>query len=376
MNIDFDPFPHRSTFKDLTGKRFGRWLVLKETRNPRPGPSKWHCRCDCGKEKMEVGYTALTGGRSLSCGCLRREFYASLRKSDNVVHDQRNPSYRIWQGIRTRCFNERHPSYRSYGERGITMCPQWKDNFDQFLKDMGPRPKGLSIERINNGGNYEPGNCQWGTAMEQAGNTRRNIVVEWNGVRCNLIDVARAEQTDYQALSYRYQNKGMSIEDAVADLKARGLSYHERAAEAGSTRKNKTDEKRKARTKIIEEILPGRTFGRWTVLASPALGFCPCRCVCGTERSVQTMNLIVGSSKSCGCLKTQLSSKPLHQQHGHVNPTYRSWHARRAKMPLEWRNNFDQFLKDMGPRPEKAKLVSGDGRRWDKETCEWRVTTK
>jgi hypothetical protein len=139
-----------------------------------------------------------------------------------------------------------------------------------------------------------------------------------------------------------------------------------------------TGQPRRSRTSFKD--LTGKRFGRWLVLGEhpktrPGQSRWHCRCDCGTEKpAIIYSSLVDGTSKSCGCLKRELASKPLHQQHGHVNPTYRAWSAHRHKMSLEWRNNFDQFLKDMGPRPEKAKLVSRDGRRWDKETCEWRVT--
>ena len=244
MEIAFNPFPHLSTFIDLTGKRFGRWTVIKETPNSKPGQqSKWHCRCDCGVEKLKVGYCALVKGDSQSCGCLRREL---LTKPVPLLHNQRNPTYRSWQNMRTRCMNERHPSYRHYGQRGITICPQWQEDFDQFLKDMGHRPEGLSLERIDNEGSYSPENCKWGTRCEQAGNTRRNIVVEWRGTTCNLMDVARMENVDYMSLLYRY-NKGMDLVAAVALLKSQGLAFHERSAEKGSTRKNKTSATRTPR---------------------------------------------------------------------------------------------------------------------------------
>lgn len=138
-----------------------------------------------------------------------------------------------------------------------------------------------------------------------------------------------------------------------------------------------TGHPRRSRTSFKD--LTGQTFGRWSVLAE-APKTCPgqskwqCRCSCGAVKlAVCYTSLTTGRSKSCGCLKRELSAKLPHERHGHANPTYRSWHARRSLMPLEWRDNFDQFLKDMGPRPDGARLVSRDGRRWGKETCEWRV---
>lgn len=133
----------------------------------------------------------------------------------------------------------------------------------------------------------------------------------------------------------------------------------------------------KSRTSFKD--LTGQRFGRWSVIGEqpktrPGQSKWHCRCDCGKEKpAVCYTSLTTGRSRSCGCLKTERSSKPLHQRHGHVNPTYRSWHARRHQMALEWKNNFDQFLADMGPRPPQAKLVSMDGRRWDKETCEWKI---
>lgn len=371
-DIPFTPFAHRPTFIDLSGRRFGRWTVIKETPNPKPGQqTRWHCRCDCGKEKLRVMYGSLIRGKSQSCGCLRME---GLVKPDATVHSQRNPAYRVWQSMKTRCFNVRHPSYHHYGERGITMCPEWAEDFDQFLKDMGSRPKGLSIERINNSGNYEPGNCQWGTAMEQAGNTRRNIVVQWKGMRCNLIDVARVEQVGYQSLSYRYQNKGMTIEDSVADLQARGITYHERAAEAGSTRKNKTDRTRRSPGKKADRDLTDRTFGRWTVISCAYQYRWNCRCTCGKEQAVLHWDLMSGDSQSCGCLKRDLRRKPLHAKRGHVNPTYRAWHAMKSRQDVWfiWRTKFEAFLKDMGPRPAGSTLIQVDPREgWTPENCRW-----
>lgn len=255
MQINFAPFPQqrqkmenrpkakerkasRTTFIDITGKRFGRWLVLGESLEPRKGQTRWHCRCDCGKEKLAVQYGGLVRGESKSCGCLRME---GLVKPTHQVHGHRNPTYRVWQSMRTRCYNTRHPSYRRYGERGITICPQWRDDFDQFLKDMGVRPGSLTIERIDNSGPYSPENCKWSTRCEQAGNTRKNLTVEWNGTTCNLIDVARMENVDYASLRYHVFHKSRSLETAVAILRAQGHVFYERSSEKGSTRRNKTD---------------------------------------------------------------------------------------------------------------------------------------
>lgn len=142
-----------------------------------------------------------------------------------------------------------------------------------------------------------------------------------------------------------------------------------------------TGQPRRNRTSFKD--LTGRTFGRWSVLAEvpktrPGQTLWQCRCSCGTEKTVLYGSLMNGDSRSCGCLKAEklaAVTKPLHERHSRSNPTWRSWSNHRHQMPLEWLNNFDQFLKDMGPRPEGARLHSRDGRRWDKDNCEWRTNS-
>ena len=212
---------------DLTGQRFNRWLVLSKTPNKKPGTSRWRCVCDCGRIKEEVLYTSLVSGSSQSCGCLRAE---TQMKKDDEVHSHRNPMYSIWMSIKTRCYNEKHPSYGGYGARGIRMCDQWRHDFDAFREHVGKRPDGSSLDRIDNEGNYEPGNVRWSTRCEQASNTRRNIKVSWHGFICNLIDVARQEDVAYPTLLAHFKRHG-DIRESVARCKAIGSKFEERSAE-------------------------------------------------------------------------------------------------------------------------------------------------
>jgi hypothetical protein len=155
------------------GKRFERLVVTKRADDYiAPGGTKhtmWHCRCDCGKEVVRRG-AHIGASKTRSCGCLYAEVIKrGARLSHGLTHSN---EYRIWAGIKSRCFDKNCSAYKWYGARGITMCREWAEDFEQFLKDMGPRPPGLSIDRINNDGNYEPGNCRWATKSEQAKNSR------------------------------------------------------------------------------------------------------------------------------------------------------------------------------------------------------------
>ena len=156
--------------RDLSGKVFGRWQV----RGERPichgaaGVLYWQCECRCGAV-AEVRTSSLLSGNSKSCGCLHRERSAERARRHGGTYSH---EWHSWVGMRRRCLSPRNQDFPKYGGRGISICAEWGD-FTVFLKDMGPRPLGRSLDRINNDGNYEPGNCRWATPREQARNTRR-----------------------------------------------------------------------------------------------------------------------------------------------------------------------------------------------------------
>lgn len=165
------------SFVDLTGIKYARLLVLSRAVKSSGHHVKWRCRCDCGKIKIVAG-SDLTTGNTKSCGCLRREVTANK----SITHGHRigrntTPEYQSWVHAKERCNNNKHKRYKDYGGRGISMCKKWADDFESFLTDMGPRPKGTSLDRINNDGDYEPTNCRWATRKVQNNNKRRRKTI-------------------------------------------------------------------------------------------------------------------------------------------------------------------------------------------------------
>jgi len=147
----------------------------------------WRCVCDCKTERF-VRQGNLRSGHTTSCGCQ----IAIKTRAANKTHGMtRTTTYTIWRQVKSRCLNSNNPSYSDYGGRGISICKRWEDSFEAFLLDMGERPSDRhSIDRIDNSGDYEPGNCKWSTFAEQNRNYRRNIIIEHNGQAKCLADWA------------------------------------------------------------------------------------------------------------------------------------------------------------------------------------------
>lgn len=158
--------------KDIRGERFGRLVAVAFAGVGHNGSSQWECLCDCGQTTItSVKY--LRSGETTSCGCRRQEILASRGKDSWRHGGSKTPLYMVWANMIARCERESSTHYRNYGGRGIKVCPRWRKSFAAFAADMGPRPDGLTLDRIDTNGNYEPSNCRWATPKEQVANTRR-----------------------------------------------------------------------------------------------------------------------------------------------------------------------------------------------------------
>lgn len=199
----------RGQRRDLIGQRFARLLVVARSADSLDGRARWCCRCDCGNEIVTLAQSLLNC-RTRSCGCLNLEV-ATQRSTTHGRSTSR--AYRVWAEMLQRCTNPKRPHYERYGGRGISVCARWM-KFENFFADMGERPRGLTLERIDNDGNYEPDNCRWATRLEQGQNTRTNRRVVLNGETLSLSELSRRVGIRYTTLRGRL-NRGLSIEECV-----------------------------------------------------------------------------------------------------------------------------------------------------------------
>ena len=204
---------------DLTGRRFGRLVVLNREKS-KNGKTCWLCQCDCGNKKI-IKTTHLISKNTISCGCYRTEKHKKsitlFKKKHGLSKDR---IYKILNGIKQRCLNKNSKIYKNYGGRGITICDEWKNDFMAFYKwsmENGYKDD-LTIDRIDNNGNYEPSNCRWVTAKEQANNTRHNHFIEFNGEKYTISQWADFLKINRNIIDKRIQAGKTNVEDIFNGL--------------------------------------------------------------------------------------------------------------------------------------------------------------
>lgn len=209
----------KSRYGDLTGRRFGRWMVRERAENIGLGRA-WVCVCDCGIIR-NVEQRHLVAGASASCGCLSNERHAALMAQRNKTHGlSKRPEYCIWKEMLRRCRDPKRPGYENYGGRGIKVCPEWEKSFEAFFSHIGPRPApNLSLDRIHNDGNYEPGNVRWATRRTQRLNSRRIHPITIDGVTRTMTEWCKVNGISYEKAKNRIRVLGWPDWRAVSETR-------------------------------------------------------------------------------------------------------------------------------------------------------------
>ena len=194
---------------DLAGKQFGLWTVLSYG-----GSQRWICRCACGVEKSVDGHSLRRGASTRCTHCQDR----SVQKEAATKHGGRSTKlYRIWRGMIKRCEYKKDIAYERYGGRGIVVCRRWRESFEAFRGDMGDPPPGMTLDRINGSGDYEPGNVRWATSKEQGRNRRTNRRLMFRGELLPMSEIAERVGMNYSKFQQRI-HAGMSADEAAIDV--------------------------------------------------------------------------------------------------------------------------------------------------------------
>jgi hypothetical protein len=208
---------------DLKGMEFGKWIVLEQAEDyiaPKNGKhyERWRCMCRCeNKTVSDIRKSALISGKSSQCVICAREISVKKASAKRITHgDYKSRLYRIWHLMKRRCYEQTNEHYQWYGARGITVCDEWREsyeNFRQWAMSNGYE-KTLTIERIDVDGNYCPENCKWATVKEQGNNRRNNICIMWNNETHTLKEWSEILDINYMTLRNRVCYHHWSIERA------------------------------------------------------------------------------------------------------------------------------------------------------------------
>ena len=197
--------------KNETGNKYGRLTVVARQGVSSGGCATWRCICMCGKEVVVRGDNLRNGG-TVSCGCWSHDRIRNMNLSHGMSHTS---THNIWLGMIQRCTDKKFKAYHNYGGRGISVCDSWLESFDSFHADMGDRPIGMSLDRIDNNGNYEPSNCRWASSKTQARNSRgaklnevaATVIRFMNDRGVSISRLAKAHNVGYSTISCVVRNK-------------------------------------------------------------------------------------------------------------------------------------------------------------------------
>lgn len=216
--------------ENITGQKFGKLTAVRFAYVMPSGHAVWEFKCECGKYKRSL-IANIKRNLMASCGCASKELkVARLIKSKSLRKDA---IWRIYKGVIARCTNPNRHNYKDYGGRGIYVCKRWLDSFDNFVSDLGPRPDGYSLDRIDNDGPYSPENCRWASAKEQQNNRRCTKFIEHEGRKMTLTDWANHANVSIAALRYRIK-QGWPLGEALNKLGKRKKASPEREASEDS----------------------------------------------------------------------------------------------------------------------------------------------
>ena len=201
-----------NNFQDLVGQRFGKLTVIGREENSKHGNARWLCLCDCGNKKI-IAAGNLRSGHTQSCGCYRKELSIMRSTKHGKTHTR---IYRAWQDMKNRCYNPKTDTYRTHGARGITVCPEWLNDFQAFYgwAISNGYSDNLTLDRVDTNGNYEPSNCRWATPKEQSNNKRNNHYITYNGRKQTLQQWADETGIKQGTIGARLK-RGWSIEKAL-----------------------------------------------------------------------------------------------------------------------------------------------------------------
>ena len=207
-------------YKNLSGQVFGKLTVLNKTKKVKKtyGTFRhWLCMCECGNT-IWVRAAHLTSNHTKSCGCGILEKKYKTRKDVCLSYSR---VYRCWSSMKQRCFNKKDSNYRNYGGRGISICDEWKNDFMSFYNwatKNGYSDK-LTIDRIDNNGNYEPKNCRWTDMKTQSNNTRKTNIIEYNGEKHSISEWGEITGFGYHTIANRFYKTNMSNEEILTKPK-------------------------------------------------------------------------------------------------------------------------------------------------------------